>query len=386
MSTTTLATLAKAVAAGLPTQPVGSVEQLRAAFEALSASANVICPIAAVDHIMPMHQISLRAVVVDPTVDSYGAGPECYRDPRFCKGDEVALGKNALSKIMAAGGVQIVDKRRLDDRSDPHYCEIEVVLGVRDFDGTPRQVIATKEMDLRSGAPETMKPEKDSQGGKTGRLVPYEDTALADKRRHIQSHAETKAIERGIRLLFSLRQKYSAKDLAKPFIVPKLVPALDPEDPDQKAALIRIVEGSSGALYGRPPQEAYKDRLRGALKSAVDRELPEARVLVDATPERALSPAEQLGDDGLDFDEPPAAAAPVHICGCPCSCQAEITAEIAKLTIDRTGSPRCGACFPGRLFSYEPHKHLATLQLRQYPAMTPAMAEEQRKRSTTKGA
>jgi hypothetical protein len=147
----------------------------------------------------------------------------------------VALGKNALAKLMAAAGVQVVSKQRLDDRSDPSYCELEVALALRDFDGSHRQVIATKEMDLRPGAPETMKPEKDTQGNKTGRLVPYEASALADKRRHIQSHAETKAIERGLRLLFALPQKFKRAQLEKPFVVPKLV-ALDPTDPETKTA------------------------------------------------------------------------------------------------------------------------------------------------------
>jgi hypothetical protein len=232
-------------------KPINAVEELARALEQMSKTANVLSPVAAVDSIMALHQVSLRVVKVDGTVDSNGNGPECYFDKRFCKPGEVALGKNALAKIMGAAGVQIASKRRLDDRSDPNYCEVEVVLAIRDFDGTLRQVIASKEMDLRPGAPETMKPEYvNSQ--KTGRMVAQEDTAIADKRRHIQSHAETKAIERGIRLLFSLRQKYTAAELQKPFVVPKLVPALDPSDPEQKAALIQHALGGQAALYGGP--------------------------------------------------------------------------------------------------------------------------------------
>jgi len=249
-----LATTSRSGALAAPAGPVHDVEELARALTDWQRTANVLSPLAAVDHIMPLHQVSLRVVTIDASIDPQsGNGPECYRDPRFCKAGEVALGKNALAKIMGAAGVQIVSRRRLDDHSDPYYCEVEVVLAMQDFDGTYRQIIATKEMDLRAGAPETMKPEKDRQGTKTGRLVAYDDSALADKRRHIQSHAETKAIERGIRLLFSLRQKYSLEDLKKPFVVPKLVGALDPSDPGDREALRQHALGNQMALYGPQP-------------------------------------------------------------------------------------------------------------------------------------
>jgi len=373
-----------ALARALPAAPLETVQQLTETFRRLEEHANIVTPVSHVDYIPPMHRISLRSVMIDPEVDQYGAGAEVYRDPRFCKDNERAPGKIMLTKLMAAAGVQIIDQRRLDDRSDPNYCEMEVVLGVRDYDGTPRQVIQSKVMDLRAGAPETMKPEK-VNGQKTGRLVAYEDTALADKRRHIQSHAETKAIERGLRMILNLRQKYTLDELAKPFVVPKLIPALDPNDPDQKAALIGIASGSEAQLWG--PRNHRAESTRSALRSAIDREMPDHRQLPEATAP-ALSPADELGDDGLEFDEtaPPVEAPYVPTCGCPCGHAEEISHEVEKLTVERLGSPRCGSCFPGRLFQLEPHKHLTTLGLKKYPAMTPAMAEEQRKKSTAKGA
>ena len=271
-----------------PAGPVRTVEELAAALADMQKTANVLSPLAAVDHIMALHQVSLRVVMIDASIDPQsGNGPECYRDPRFCKAGEVALGKNALAKIMGAGGVQIVSRRRLDDHRDPYYCEVEVVLAMQDFDGTYRQIIATKEMDLRAGAPETMKPEKDAQGTKTGRLVAYDDSALADKRRHIQSHAETKAIERGIRLLFSLRQKYSLEDLKKPFVVPKLVGALDPTDPGDREALRQHALGNQLALYGPPATE------RGVrtLKAVNEEEPIDLGTMPLAPPEAPAPPA-----------------------------------------------------------------------------------------------
>jgi hypothetical protein len=350
----------------IPTHPLARVEELRAAFEGLRDRFNILCPVAQVDHLMPLHQASLRAVMIDTTVDGYGNGPEVYRDPRFCAKDEVALGKNALAKLMAAAGVQVVSKQRLDDRSDPNYCELEVALAVRDFDGSHRQVIATKEMDLRPGAPETMKPEKDSQGNKTGRLVPYEDTALADKRRHIQSHAETKAIERGLRLLFALRQKYKLADLARPFVVPKLVPALDPNDPETKTALIHHALAGETALFGAPR----------SLPTRTLREVPppaEARSAATAPavePETAALDAEEASPE--DFEVPDLTPAEPIVCACPCGDQVEISEAVAAATTEKVGAPRCAACFPGKRFDYERHKDLRTLGLPKHPKLTAA--------------
>ena len=275
-------------------RPIAAVEELSRTLEEMSKTGNVLSPIAAVDSIMALHQVSLRIVKVDGTTDANGNGPECYRDPRFCKAGEVALGKNALAKIMGAAGVQIVSRRRLDNHSDPYYCEVEVVLAMQDFDGTYRQIIATKEMDLRAGAPETMKPEKDAQGNKTGRMVAYDDSALADKRRHIQSHAETKAIERGIRLLFSLRQKYSLEDLKKPFVVPKLVGNLDPNDPGDREALRQHALGNQLALYG-PHTSGHQVRTLKAVneEEAIDLGMmPQAPAAPPAPLEPELPPEE----------------------------------------------------------------------------------------------
>lgn len=293
-----LATVAPGAIAA--SHPIAAVDELTQALERMSKTMNVLSPVAAVDSIMALHQVSLRIVKVDGTVDTNGNGPECYFDKRFCKPGEVALGKNALGKIMAAAGVQIASRRRLDDHSDPNYCEIEVVLAVRDFDGTLRQVIASKEMDLRPGAPETMKPEYVSQQ-KTGRMVAQEDTAIADKRRHIQSHAETKAIERGLRLMFSLRQKYTTADLAKPFVIPKLVSNLDPKDPEQKAALIAHALGGQAALFGPPAGEPVR-RLKAA-----GGDYEEAEVDLGTMPEAPIggTPADPAiaGQQAIPFDD-----------------------------------------------------------------------------------
>jgi hypothetical protein len=360
----------------LPAHPLAKVEEVRNTFKALEGKVNLISPVASVDTIPAMHGISLRAVSIDPETNQYGNGPEVYKDARFCEGNERALGGVALQKIAAAAGVQIIDRRRLDDRSDPNYCEMEITIGMRDFDGTQRQVIKGKEMDLRDGAPETLKPEKDGNGRKTGKMVPYEASALADKRRHIQSHAETKAFYRALRTILSIKQKYTLKELALPFVVPKLVPALDPNDPDQKRALIGMAVGGEAALFGQRRQlEA------GAAPPA------DVRMLKDVTPaatngDAAPAPkgantadAEDIGegDDADDFELPDQlneTDSPARfVCECPCGDQVALTEEVAKVTKERVGAARCKSCYPGAGFDFAKHKDLRTLGLPAFPKL-----------------
>ena len=274
-------------ALALSSKPIQSIDGLVAALAEWRQKAIVLSPVVLVDHIAPMHQVSLRAVVIDPTVDEKGNGPECYFDGRFCKPGEVAPGKNALMKIMAAAGINKAERRDLDDRKDPYYAHVEVTLVRRDFDGSWLQIIASKEMDLRPGSPETMKPEY-IDNKKTGRMVAMEDTAIADKRRHIRSHAETKATERALREMMSIAQKYSADALRRlPIVVTKLVQALDPNDPEQKAALIDDALASGAKLYG--PRAA--GGVIRTLKAVNDEQAIDVSYMAEAPQEPAAPPA-----------------------------------------------------------------------------------------------
>lgn len=345
----------------LTSTAIQKVEVLKKAFEALREACNLLSPVASVDHIMPMHQVSLRAVMLDSSVDQNGNGADCYRDPRFCKAGEVALGKNALMKLMAGAGVQVVDRQRLDDRSDPNYCEVQVTLAVRDFDGTMRQMMATKEMDLRTGSPETLKPEK-VNNEKTGRMIPFDDSALSDKRRHIQSHAETKAIERGLRAIFALKQKYTVDELKRPFVVPKLVANLDPSDPETKTALIQHALSGETRLYGPPPASSGRPTLAPASPALTGGET------IDTKTGEVITP-----DDPDDFGEPPAPEPeePIaaHLCAtCPCGCQNQTTPEVAARTLASSGAVRCGACYPwSARFDVTRHKDLGPLGMPKFP-------------------
>lgn len=342
--------------ADLPTQAISQVVDLQKTFAALSKTANLVSPVASVGSIAPMCAVSLRMVMIDPQSD-------CY-EGKFCKSGEHALGGVALQKIMAAAGVQILGSHRLDDRSEPHYCAFQVTIGMRDFDGCWRQITKSKEVDLRNGSAEASV------------MTPNQ---LSQARAHVQSHAETKALYRALRTLLTLKQKYTKAELAKPFVIPQLVPALDPNDPDQKQALIRMALGTDRQLYGAPKGAEEPRELRDVTPPPPVAPQPQAPPpakppVVDATVVRDPDDEDEGPDgDAGSFDvldmQPEIPTEPV-ICLCPCSCQREITEQTATLTKERVGAPRCGRCYPGKDFVYEQHKDLKDLQLPKMPGKT----------------
>jgi hypothetical protein len=355
-------------ALALPAQPFDKIEELRAAWAQLAPKVNLVSPVASVDSILPMHKVSIRAVVIDSEVDTKGNGPECYRG-KFCSENERALGKVALEKIQAAAGVNPVYRLRLDDRSDPYYCEIEVKLEVQDFDGTMRTAVKARAVDLRDGSPDATSLLNIPGTGKT---------VLAQARAKIQELADTKAGLRSLRSLLTLKQKYTVEELKRPFVVPKLVPALDQNDPDQKKALIDMATGRDRLLYGRRPGEERE--LRDATPALPPAGAParESRFQPAPPPPVGAVRSDDEDDDAedqldlLDVADPPAVADPVLLCGCPCDCQAEVDADLAQATKDKYGSIRCRYCAPTKSFDFGRHKDLrgGLLGLPKHPKLT----------------
>jgi hypothetical protein len=353
----------------LPAEPLTQVTALHTAFERLRISkVNLVTPVSSMDSIPPMCGVSFRAVMVDSTVNAKGIGSEVYKGG-FCSADERALGKVALEKIMAAAGVQILGKLRLDDRSDPYYCEMEFTLGVRDLDGTWRQATKSKAVDLRDGSAGCQK------------LI-TNPAVLREARTHILSNAETKAELRALRTLLHLKQTYTVEELRNPFVVPKLIPNLDPRDPDQKAALIDMALGRERQLYGHRPEP-----VRALPESAPPPVQPsEAAARPPAPPPPVGAPTAVDEDDVDDFPMPIPAAPPVPeapaivVCSCPCSCQAALTDDVARKTTERIGVPRCSDCYPaGRVFNVDKHRDLPgtlPLDIPKFPTMTIAEIRE----------
>lgn len=171
------------------------------------------------------------------------------------------LGKVPLCKIAGALGVSwSPESGRLDDGSDPRFVHYRAVGYIRQFDGTMRQIIGEKVMDLRIGSAQCEAYEKRAKdkAARSGGKVGDWESQIRDMRLFILEHAETKAQLRAIRSL-GLRSSYAESELQKPFFAAKLQFTGRSDDPELRRMFAeKIAESMMGAtrqLYGAPPAQ-----------------------------------------------------------------------------------------------------------------------------------
>lgn len=372
------------IAAGAGT--IHDVRTLQSTFRRASEVAIVLAPSLHIPALPPMTAVAINAVIID-TEDNHG---EVYQDRGFCKPDEVALTKPALLKIMAAAGISVVRPPKVKTLHQYHW-RASVTLRGRGMNGLWITQVGTKEIDLRDGAPDSVKPEwVDKQ--RTGRTIPLDATALANARRHGVRNCETKAILAALRNFpgLGIKQKYPRAELAtKPFLVPCLVPEFDSSDPEQKRAMIAMALGSAQALYGAP---ALPPGSPGGAPLDVQATVVEAEPEDDTDTEDTDPPGtDSEEDDTADLealpDKPVAKPEPV-VCCCPCSHQVEITTEFAATTRAKLGIALCVKCVPAARFDDEAHSGLRRLSFPKMRHLEPieAALESAREQRAKKGA
>jgi len=356
------------VGALVPNKPLSSAREVGLALAALREkdAAFILTPLAGVDHVPDFHAISLRVLWIDPSFSVtktengktiYKAGPHCYFNPAFMSPGEVGLTKNGLAAILGVAGANPISTR-VDDRKEPFAAEFQAVVYNQDFDGLWRQYPGHKRVDLSPNSPaaKAMTPNQ-----------------LAQARQFVAEMAESKAILRALRPLFGLAQVYKVDDLKrKPWVVPKLVKRWDLSDPDQKAAAIQEAMDTGGKLFGGgPPADLAK--LAPPAMPGEPAVVPGPAAPAKGAAAPSVAPAAEpepkaFEDEIPDFDEQPSSS--LIVCACPCGCQGEITPEVAEVTKQKIGTPRCAVCYPGRQFDVGRHKDLANLGIPRWPTLT----------------
>lgn len=337
---------------------IQDVSKLRDIFEQTKAVAFVLAPSLQVSALPPMTAVHMNVVFIDTDAKS----GDVYQDRQFCDGDEVALNKPALMRIMAAAGISPVMSK--GERVMENVWKHSIILRGRGLDGLYRDYPASKEIDLREGAPDAMKKGREH----------LDPSALANARRHAPRNAEAKAINAALRGFLGVKQKYKKSDLqSKPFVVPVLVPNLDLNDPDQKRAAIHMALGAGAALYDTTgPQQLLAAGADPSPEPSEPSDPPQAssRTSGPNPPPPADDP--DPDDDTLanaggprdDEDAMPGDPEPTptrHVCGCVCGDQSEITASFAGKTKDKLGIALCAACIPGAKFYINGHRQFARL-------------------------
>ncbi|MGH9821657.1 MAG: hypothetical protein ACREDR_00140, partial [Blastocatellia bacterium] len=385
---------------GMPERPLDRVEDWLALQQTLQDKANVLTHRAQMNYMPPMTQIMVGATFIDPSLVKRGAC-EVYQDRSYCEEYEVALTKVGLHKLAELAGASFGLPVRMDDRRINYYWEIAVPISVITLDGRTRFIYGYYSLDLRDGQEETLVPEwrtdqATNKRYKTGEMISLSKTALSNKRRVGPELCATKASNRGIRSQLSLKHVYSFGEMAKPFVVPKIVPCPDMSDPDVKKAYLDSLFGARNSLYGQPQLSPFevptldgheidlsnfervdRDDLppegTGFTEPPRDDDPPREPIVINATvttPEpppnlrevldyskqSGPTPADDCAGDFPPLTQTPAPAQtpvvpPEAVCECGvCGCQAPITKAVADATRGQVGGARCAKCYPSRGF------------------------------------
>jgi len=206
----------------------------------------VLAPVQAASHIPDGSEVVANVVVVNPGDSTYDVD------------GKMALSKQALTKLAAGAGLdwQPGECRRLDDGRDPHFCTYQAVAHVTSLDGTTQRVVQSKTVDLRDDGPLVAEVYARNERKKEPRWKA--DAEVAQQRKFIAELAETKAMNRVIRVALGLPAAFPKGARPTHFVALKLVATGRFSDPvlTQEYARLRMLRdlgmggGAVAALFG----------------------------------------------------------------------------------------------------------------------------------------
>ncbi len=172
------------------------------------------------------------------------------------------IGLQLLDHLAGIRWIRVFTALEAGDVVDPYFCKKGAEGAVQDLDGAYRNSICTATLDLREGSTTTAKMLKQSPDGRQ----------LTRARLNIVSQTETLAKNKVRRELLGLQATFTRKELTdKPFVILKLNPAQDMNDPIVRKLTIMQQFNISSELY---------DQVAGQLSGPVIPEVP----VIDVTP------------------------------------------------------------------------------------------------------
>lgn len=140
---------------------------------------------------------------------------------------------HALSKLATAAGIQFLEETRLDDGSNPDVCGVQVVAEMLLPTGQRVRAPGTRWVDMSK-----MSWASPAQRGKFAGFL-YEHTA-------------TRARNRAIRALLSIRGSYPDAELRKPFAVVTFAPNMN--HPEIRSRIVDAMAPAIAAGFGPAPK------------------------------------------------------------------------------------------------------------------------------------
>jgi hypothetical protein len=174
----------------------------------------------------------VQVVQLDPA-DGQGKSADHYSSSDTPAGHR-ALTARGLNKVATAASVSFYDERRSDDGSDPNVIGVTVMASMLLPSGQ------------RVTAPGSQMIDLSTWFGKDASAQ-----SVAKFRKQFYAHVSTRAKNRAIRGLLSLRSSYPDADIVKPFAVFSIVPNMN--HPEVRARIIEAMAPSVAQLYGPAP-------------------------------------------------------------------------------------------------------------------------------------
>jgi hypothetical protein len=277
---------APAMTADRPTIITTRDEFVRAYQRWQAGGFNLLCPFAGFSALAPQHGLVASVVKIDPNPE-HG---EVYLDPLFCREGEVAIGKVGLSKIAQAAGISIVTEWL--PASEPYLWRFRATGLWRGITGEAQVVTEHAEYDLRDGSPITRN---------------WKPNQIQSARAHGLRHCEARAVNAVIRQ-FGVKQKYQVSELAKPFLVVRVMFLPDLTDPETRRIVTQQALGATALLYPPPAVPTLAPREEAVVEpAALPRETPRAEVAPASASSRASQidhPAASMGAEAEEVAEP----------------------------------------------------------------------------------
>jgi len=200
---------------------------------------HLVSPSTSIGRLPEGFEVSLSALLIDSNTDS--------GDVFDVGGGKLSLSKVALDRIASMMGISWGPSTRLDDGSHPHYYACAVTGEYTGFDSRPVTIQGDKQLDLRHGSAMVEKIRAEAKSAQSF------ETKLMHQRARIAELAITMARLRGIRST-GLRTSYAKGELAKPFVVARLMATGYSADPVLRRdfAVAQFSAGLAGrsALFG----------------------------------------------------------------------------------------------------------------------------------------
>jgi hypothetical protein len=182
------------------------------------------------NRLIPTQTIAMPSDLMRPVVQivQLDIEDDCYKSNDVPNGHK-AINRRGLRKLATAGAVTIVDERRTDDGTNPDSIEVTCFAEMTLPTGARLRAPGMKRVDLNA-----------QSWASPAQRAKYKS--------FFQEQVASRAENRAIRALLSLKSSYSMAELSRPFAVVSFAPNMD--HPEVKARILEVMAPTVAQLYG----------------------------------------------------------------------------------------------------------------------------------------